>query len=258
MLTLQMRPDLYIRVLPTSSPVSGPDSCTDPSTVSAVGAMPSISILARPPSYHTDARPPPAKRPKLSLTTSTVPLTFSRSTTGLRSSTPSDSPTLRNTYVNAYGAHRRSTNTTSPSTPPPTSRSARVASQSPIRPLASPYRQDAPYKTPLGLRGILRNGPLPRRHFSATSTRTPRRLFPDVRHVSYRSPLEEVVPAGRALSDVEEVSDDESSSRTTGDSKDDAEDSRITARGCRKRRRRWAWTLEDPPESAERSTPDHA
>jgi len=78
------------------------------------------------------------------------------------------------------------------------------------------------------------------------------------------------VPAGRTLSDTDEVSEQESPSRPTDDvkdasrraqkqtseteshgrSEDYADRSEITARGCRKRRREWVWTLEDSPEPA--------
>lgn len=74
------------------------------------------------------------------------------------------------------------------------------------------------------------------------------------------------MPAGRALSDIEEVSEQEFRSRIAGDnedgsrertaeteshggSEDHADRSEITARGCKKRRREWVWTLEDSSES---------
>lgn len=76
------------------------------------------------------------------------------------------------------------------------------------------------------------------------------------------------MPAGRALSDMEEVSEQEFRSRIAiagdnedgsrertseteshGGTEDHADRSEITARGCKKRRREWVWTLEGSSES---------
>jgi len=76
------------------------------------------------------------------------------------------------------------------------------------------------------------------------------------------------VPAGRTLPDIEEVPEQEVRSHIAGDTRDDnrertskteshsgsedhADRSEIAARGCRKRRREWVWTLEDSSEASE-------
>ncbi|KAI9857446.1 MAG: hypothetical protein M1830_006373, partial [Pleopsidium flavum] len=108
--------------------------------------------MALPPSDHTDSQAPPAKRPKLSLATSTLPPTFGKSTTGLKLSAPKDSPTHRNTYANAYEHHGLAATDSQPTSPKP---------KSPICRLTSPYPHEVPYQLPLGVRSILRNSPLP-------------------------------------------------------------------------------------------------
>lgn len=248
MLALPMRPDLLHHAFSPSTPVSDPESCTTQTTAPAAGTMLSLSVMALPRPDHTDLQPPPAKRPKLSLATSTLPLTFDKSTTGLMLAVPTDSPTLRNTYANAYEPHRVSaTSFSSPSAKP----------KSPICRLTSPYPHESPYQLSLGVRSILRNSPLPRRHLSATSARTTRRMFPNTKRVSYRCPLEEIMPAKRPLSEIEsptkqignfeetesEPSDSVTEKKPECGSEDDVGIPVMPTRGRRKRRREWVWTL---------------
>ncbi|KAI9677860.1 MAG: hypothetical protein M1829_002357 [Trizodia sp. TS-e1964] len=127
----------------------------------------------------------PPKRPKLSLLTTgvTKPLTFGKSTTGLSIPVASSSPTLLNTFSNAYN-------------PSPAAPAVAVAAS----------RPSCPYTLPYGHRSILRNGPIPVR----LTPRSARRLrFPRVKRVKYTTPLVETIPIAPASpgSGVEEEDD---------------------------------------------------
>lgn len=138
------------------------------------------------------------KRPKLSLQTSSLPITFGKSSTGLviaASSVTPASPTLLNTFNNAYDMPHRF----SPVTASPTGvRSARPSSR-----LVSPFnwgKDERPYQVPLGLKGILRNSPMPtglRRSSlcpTGDSPRTSRRaFFPAPKRVTFRVVLDEEI-----------------------------------------------------------------
>ena len=72
-----------------------------PSHSKPISAAMSISILP-------SVRPAPIRRPKLSLQTNTTPLLFAthKSSTGIALNTAIDSPTVRNTYNNAFNPQR--------------------------------------------------------------------------------------------------------------------------------------------------------
>ncbi|KAJ5388019.1 hypothetical protein N7509_010560 [Penicillium cosmopolitanum] len=122
-----------------------------------------------------------SSRPKLTLQTTSLPLTFGRSTTGLSRSftaTATASPTVRNTFKNAYDATSPSSTATSPTkasttsglrlnTTTTTTTTTAVPIAKPISPFIhhtnpnnSPYSYRSPYSLPLGVRSILRNSPL--------------------------------------------------------------------------------------------------
>ena len=60
--------------------------------------------------------------------------------------------------------------------------------------LTSPFPATAPYCLPIGVHGILRNSPLPRRITTSTTGRAAKVLFPLVKRVCFRDPLVEIVP----------------------------------------------------------------
>ncbi|KLJ05816.1 hypothetical protein EMPG_09316 [Blastomyces silverae] len=154
-----------------------------------------------------------SRRPKLSLQTSSLPMTFGKSTTALSlalSAGCSPSPTVRNTFSNAYDGFRRpaSSSTAGASSPKCSSRAGKRSSS-----YLCNYQgvdDEIPYKLPLGLRSILRNSPL---HASSSLRRPPlaaqgsngsgnghsgrRVLFPAKRQVKYRFPLDEEIKTTR-------------------------------------------------------------
>ena len=146
-----------------------------------------------------DQRPSVPSRPKLTLQTRCLPKTTgASSSTGLSFSFVSGhtaSPTVRNTFKNAYDVPFPSSATSSPS---------KSSSNKPFR-VTSPYaanNPNSPYQLPLGVRSILRNSPLEpssrRRSVSIAATgsggSTPRRVFfPAKKQVNYRYPLEEEI-----------------------------------------------------------------
>ncbi|KAJ5190697.1 uncharacterized protein N7498_009682 [Penicillium cinerascens] len=147
-------------------------------------------------------------RPKLTLQTTSLPRTFGSSTTGLSLSFTAGagaSPTVRNTFKNAYDVTSPSSTTTSPSKTS-TSSTHRFNNNKPISPYVHhppthpfSYR---PYQLPIGVRSILRNSPLEsaRRRSGSVSAGTSgpgpgtrRVFFPAKKQVSYRQPLEEEI-----------------------------------------------------------------
>lgn len=169
-----------------------------------------------------------ASRPKLTLQTSSLPRTCGSSSTGLSFSFAAGSgvsPTLRNTFRNAYDVATPSSATASPSRTVPTPaaipqsglgpRFSTSKSPSPYvtanssnnnnnNPFTYNYRSPYSYQQPLGVRSILRNSPLEpaaRRcsgSISATSVNGTRRVFfPASKQVSYRYPLEEIIRTER-------------------------------------------------------------
>jgi len=162
-------------------------------------------------------QPPPSNnhrnitsRPKLTLQTTSLPLTFGSSTTGLSRSFTANataSPTVRNTFKNAYDVTSPSSATTSPSKAPS---SHRLNTSKPISPYVhhtntnTSLSSRSPYTHPLGLRSILRNSPLEgasRRRSGSISAGTSgpggagarRIFFPAKKSVSFRHNLEEEI-----------------------------------------------------------------
>ncbi|KAJ5679303.1 hypothetical protein N7462_007547 [Penicillium macrosclerotiorum] len=152
-------------------------------------------------------------RPKLTLQTSSLPRTFGSSNTGLSLSfatAPTASPTVRNTFKNAYEIPSPSSATSSPSKTLPSHRFPSSKSLSPYVHFSSntttatnsPFSSRSPYQLPLGVRSILRNSPIERASRGSsvsTSSTGPggagarRVFFPAKKQVSYRHPLEEVI-----------------------------------------------------------------
>ncbi|KAJ5762260.1 uncharacterized protein N7511_005642 [Penicillium nucicola] len=143
-------------------------------------------------------------RPKLTLQTTALPRTFGSSTTGLSFSfaaAPTSSPTVRNTFKNAYDVASPASATSSPV------KSSRFNIPKPTSPYVTHPNNNAfnyrnPYQLPLGVRSILRNSPLDsasRRRGSISAggnghnAGTRRVFFPAKKQVSYRCPLEEEI-----------------------------------------------------------------
>ena len=203
-------------------------------------------------------RPTTSKRPKLSLQTS--PSLPSRSKPALNLSFITDSPTIRNTHVNAFelplpqqSSYSRGSEVASPH-PQPTPLSTQSGSLSSTPSHTSPFPVTTPYVLPLCARSILRNSPLPRRHASATSARAPRKMFPPIKRVVFHDQLEETIPTP-ILDGSSDSSDSDSSdkrSRTDEEIKqrraiiEEEDGSATPVHGRRKRRREWVWRpLED-------------
>ncbi|KAI9040984.1 uncharacterized protein KD926_007525 [Aspergillus affinis] len=148
-------------------------------------------------------RPTVASRPKLTLQTTSLPRTFGTSSTGLSLSLAGGataSPTVRNTFKNAYDAAIPSA-TASPSKPS-ASRFSKPSSPYPSYAQNNSNSNNNPYQLPLGVKSILRNSPLEptcrlRSASVATSatggTGSRRVFFPAKKQVNYRQPLEEEI-----------------------------------------------------------------
>ncbi|EFR03860.1 hypothetical protein MGYG_06859 [Nannizzia gypsea CBS 118893] len=138
------------------------------------------------------------KRPKLSLQTSCVPVTFGKSSTALSlavSSNSCQSPTNRNTFKNAYETFHR---VNSPICRSPLRDPIRNRQRAPSSPAkAGPVRTaEPPYKLPKGIRGILRNSPIPSPAQGVEQQiRSPEATMstPSTKRVKYRYPLDEVI-----------------------------------------------------------------
>lgn len=181
---------------------SSPDVRSSSSRRSASFTM---SCLSSQPDHRTIT-----SRPKLTLQTTSLPRTCGSSTTGLSLSFaagPGASPTVRNTFKNAYDVTSPSSATSSPSK----AASHRFNNNSkPSSPYIhqptnnTPFNYRSPYQLPLGVRSILRNSPLetaPRRRSGSISAGTigpgsagaRRVFFPAKKQVSYRYPLEDEI-----------------------------------------------------------------
>lgn len=211
------------------------------------------------------------KRPKLSLQTSSLPITFGKSTTALAlaaSALPTASPTVLNTFNNAYDIPHRF----SPATSSPTGVRTRPTSR-----LVSPFissKESQPYQVSHGLRGILRNSPIPSslRRSSlcppAESPRSSRRtFFPATKKVTFRAVLEEEIETKTYIVRHSDLSSDEEESDPSTDpsSEDDSEpdetptaDADPIARSDRRKRKAGsdrqveAAAIRDGPKSADR------
>ncbi|KAK2768438.1 hypothetical protein FQN54_000293 [Arachnomyces sp. PD_36] len=184
------------------------------------------------------------KRPKLSLQTSSLPMTFGKSTTALSLSLttgPTSSPTVVNTFNNAFDQSRTdrstSTSTSSLSTSIHRPRSSRHSSPfNGIQHLKS-TNDDHPYRNPAGVRSILRNSPLPKsslRQSSVAATGSSngdtgrRALFPPKKQVRYNFPLEEEITTVTYVakhSDILPTDSTSSSATTWSDGSSDEDDS---------------------------------
>ncbi|KAK4864875.1 hypothetical protein LT330_001498 [Penicillium expansum] len=154
-----------------------------------------------------DASSTITSRPKLTLQTTSLPRTFGTSTTGLSFSfaaAPASSPTVRNTFKNAYEVASPSS-ATSPTKP---SRYNKPSSPYILHPNNNIFNHRSPYQLPIGVRSILRNSPLEpsaRRRSGSISAGgngpngagTRRVFFPAKKQVSYRYPLEEEIRTER-------------------------------------------------------------
>ncbi|KAI5297180.1 hypothetical protein KEM56_005014 [Ascosphaera pollenicola] len=170
----------------------------------------------------SSSNPRPSRKPKLSLQTASVPRTFGKSTTSLTlniSSDPSLSPTVRNTFCNAYDSQRRDdagpiVSSSSLSSTSTTSSSSSFSLSSPSR-CGGVEVAEVPYKLPRSARSILRNSPLGHARRSShlressslknayasstttttttttTTVATRKPLFAPKKQVRYRTPLQE-------------------------------------------------------------------
>ncbi|KAL1851538.1 hypothetical protein Plec18167_002764 [Paecilomyces lecythidis] len=169
-----------------------------------------------------------SKRPKLSLQTTSLPITYGKSTTGLSLSLAAGnntaSPTVLNTFNNAYELMRSSTSAAGDVSP---------SKGKIISPYATGrHKESVPYQLPLGVRSILRNSPIPassRRQRSVSMTgnnmngshSNRRLLFPASKQVSYRFPLEEEVKTVRFTARHSDIVDDSESGISDGSQSDD-------------------------------------
>lgn len=181
--------------------------------------------------------PSPAKRPKLTLNTSTTPQVFGKGSTSLRLETLSaTSPTGRNTFRNGYGQDR-SLKTTRAKPQRPNLTPLATVESAPAKPqLPTPLRTDlpssaesgditsssaasttsistidslsteVPYKLTYNITSILSNGPLPRTKSKKTSFAPSRPMFPLPKRVAFRAPLTEDIKTSKytmAHSDID-------------------------------------------------------
>ena len=235
------------------------------------GAAPSLlstSCTANPDQMLVASPSPlsPSKRPKLSLQTSSVPVAVGKSTTALAvsmSALQSASPTVRNTFNNAYDIPLRpSPIGISPSTKWPRSVPSTISK-----------REEQPYEIPHNIKGILRNPPyvssLRRSTLAATNSASPRSgrrvFFPPIKKVMYRTPLEEEIKTVKFIARHSDISSEEDSEeenrKTAGQEGEEASlspfgshaktdrvsrpiTSPVLGHGKRKRKpREWRWTL---------------
>ncbi|KAJ5544995.1 hypothetical protein N7461_007299 [Penicillium sp. DV-2018c] len=160
-----------------------------------------------------DATTTITSRPKLTLQTTSLPRTFGTSNTGLSYSFatgPTASPTIRNTFKNAYEVTSPSSATTTTTSPSKASSRFNSKPNSPylLHPTNNPFNHRNPYQLPIGVRSILRNSPLDhstrRRSVSISAggngpngAGSRRVFFPAKKQVSYRYPLEEEIRTER-------------------------------------------------------------
>ncbi len=212
--------------------------------------------------------PPASKRPKLSLQTSSVSSLHAghKSRTAFNLSLVTQIPTYSNTYGNAIDHP----SVGAPSTPSDKKHSPQSSPEDHSSPSSSnlsattltschssPFPSSTPYSLSLGPRSILRNSPLPRKLVSATSSRTPKLLFPRPKKVCFREELEDLIPSSivdetPAASETpySDASDkrleDEILERKALDDLLEEEATTFQVCGRRKRRRDWIWRpLED-------------
>lgn len=223
---------------------------------------------------------PASKRPKLSLQTSSVSALHAGHTsrTALDLSLVTQTPACNNTYGNAFNhpslgdtchpSDKKHSPQSSPedrSSPGSSNTSATTSTSC----HTSPFPSSTPYSLPLGPRSILRNSPLPRKLVSATSTRTPKLLFPRPKKVCFREALEDFIPASvvdetPAASETSnsDASDprleDEITERKALDGLLEEEATTFHVCGRRKRRRDWIWRPSEDDMPPHRDAPNGA
>lgn len=176
------------------------------------------------PTTTTQNSPMANKRPKLSLQTTILPLTYGASSTGLAltaSAIESTTPTVLNTFNNAYSIPFR------PSPSSATPRNSRNAQQFLAQ---TPARKDIPpysISLPMGVKPILRNSLKPHLSYanSGTSPRYGRRVFfPAVKMVTFRSgpDLEEIVKTTTYVAAHSDLSESEDSGQDSDSENEDA------------------------------------
>ncbi|ODH12798.1 hypothetical protein ACO22_07905, partial [Paracoccidioides brasiliensis] len=248
-------PDSVSSFTPTPPPNASATSIAPLSLPSSGDSQPSPAMFVKPPV--PPALPPTArnhepsnvsKRPKLSLQTSSLPITFGKSTTALSlalSAGCSASPTVWNTFNNAYDGFRRTTSSSSPvsaSSPKCASRSAKRGSSYLCN--CQTVNEQLPYKLPLGLRSILRNSPhtsslrraslaVPSGNGSGNGHCGRKVLFPAKRRVKYRFPLDEEIKNVRYVARHSDLSPLDSPSGpsdvgTSSSSEDEESDSSVS------------------------------
>ncbi|KAL1969496.1 hypothetical protein VTN77DRAFT_8934 [Rasamsonia byssochlamydoides] len=171
------------------------------------------------------------KRPRLSLQTSSLPISCGKSTTGLSWACATASPTVLNTFNNAYEISRPLSSTDIPSPSKSSNKLSRYAFG----------RSDstAPYQQPLGVRSILRNSPLAkssssslrRPSMSMTASGVPESrhvYFPAKKQVSYRFPLEEEIRTVRFVARHSDLSSDSESELESEESESDGSESSVS------------------------------
>lgn len=152
-------------------------------------------------------------RPKLTLQTTSLPRAYGTSSTGLSlpfAAGAGASPTVRNTFKNAYDVTSPSSATSSPSKAASSHHRFSNNNSKPNSPYIhhptnnNSFNHRSPYQLPIGLRSILRNSPLEtasRRRSGSISAGasgpsgagTRRVFFPAKNKVTYRHPLEEEI-----------------------------------------------------------------
>lgn len=227
---------------PTTS--TSTPSLNPPKMLAVVGNRPSLTTI---PNSSTSEKEEQnngggSKRPKLSLQTSCLPVAFGKSTTALSfglTTCYSASPTMRNTFNNAYDgfcssvtssapatASSEITATTAATTP---SLSAKCVRNGPAFAASRSSESAPPYQLPLGLRSILRNSPirptdLRRPSLSACAGNGRRKLFHATKRVNYRFPIEEEITTVRFVAKHSDLlsSTDSLSSTSTSPSEQDS------------------------------------
>lgn len=181
------------------------------------------------------------KRPKLSLQTASLPMTFNNSSTGLARTCTTASPTVRNTFSNAYETTRPLSTIESPSPCRLTSKSSRYPS-----PFAHNHRtsESTPYQQPFGVRSVLRNSPLKkmsvrRQSVSMSAADNRRVLFPVKKQVTFHYQLEEEIRTVRFVarhsdldSDLDSDPEPESEPESEPDSSSESTGSHSDSTSC--------------------------
>ncbi|KAL2001373.1 hypothetical protein VTN02DRAFT_1841 [Thermoascus thermophilus] len=229
MLAISMTPQASHLCHPTSDAGCPSSSTTTTATIapqpisSQHTSVPRDMLSAIPPAESAGHGNNVTKRPKLSLQTTSLPMTFGKSTTGLSlafATNSAVSPTVLNTFGNAYDFWPSPSAGATPS--PSKQRPPRFSS-----PHATNNREGVPYQLPLGVKSILRNSPLPSssvRQSMTTGAVTRRVYFPAKKQVSYRYPLEEEIKTVRFTARHSDLSDESDSETSDASGSDESSD----------------------------------